>query len=137
MSRLCRVGRAAMADMLAHARDEAPNECCGLVLGTADFAERAVRCRNLLQSPTRFLLDPADHLAALKATRGSTQSVVGVYHSHPQTAPVLSETDRLEAAYPEYVHLIVSPSADPAHGEIRAYSFDRGNFFPLELVPVG
>jgi proteasome lid subunit RPN8/RPN11 len=118
----------------AHAREEDPDECCGLLLGTGNLADRAVRCRNLLASPTRFQLDPADHIAAIRAVRGTPQSIVGVYHSHPRAAPVPSRTDLEEAAYPEYVYCIVSLLDDRAAEDLRAYRLDHGNFVAVEIV---
>ena len=44
--------------MLAHAREEAPRECCGLLVGKGDAVERSVRARNLDARPTRYLIDP-------------------------------------------------------------------------------
>src|SRR3954467_10872025 len=64
-------------EMLAHARDEAPNECCGLLVGTRDSIERSIRARNREASPTRYLIDPEDHFAAIHGARTSGQRVVG------------------------------------------------------------
>ena len=76
------------------------------------------------------------HFAALKAVRGSTHAVVGAYHSHPRTPAVPSETDLAEAAYADYLHLIVSLAEPADGGAVRAFRIDRGNFGAVELVPV-
>ena len=44
-------------ELEAHAREEAPNEACGLVVMNEGTAERYVRGRNAAASPYRFELD--------------------------------------------------------------------------------
>lgn len=120
-----------MEAILAHARDEAPLECCGLLLGGAKRLVAAVRGRNLLASPTRFQLDPQDHFAALRLARGRGVDIVGTYHSHPASPAVPSPRDLREASYPDFLYLIAGlPDED-----IRAYRLRDGNFRRVELVP--
>jgi len=126
-----------LGEIAAHARDEAPLECCGVLIGARHRIERVSRARNKLRSPTRYLIDPEDHFAALKSARETGQAVVGFYHSHPASSPVPSDTDRLEAAYPGHWHLIASPGDATEPPEIRAFQIlDSGNFLPVTLVPI-
>jgi [CysO sulfur-carrier protein]-S-L-cysteine hydrolase len=120
--------------IVAHARDDLPNECCGLLIGTADFVQDVVRARNVRRSPTKFQVEPADHFAALRRARGAGLKVVGAYHSHPNGPSGPSETDRLRLNDPTMVHVIVSL----AHGTrtVRAFRFNDGTFSQLEFVPV-
>ena len=99
--------RAALDEIFAHAREAAPNECCGVLIGGAEAILAAVRARNLERSPTRYLLDPEDHFAARRIARAGNLQVVGFYHSHPQSAPFPSESDIAESAYAETIHVIV------------------------------
>ena len=108
---LVEIRQAVLADLIAHAREEAPNECCGVLVGTSGRIERSVRARNALGSPTRYRIDPRDQIAAIKSAREQRESVVGFYHSHPSSPPSPSDTDRVEAAYPGHCYLIVSPGA--------------------------
>ena len=129
------IRQAVIDELIAHARQEAPNECCGMLIGTRQRIERAVRARNTLGSPTRYLIDPRDQIAAIKSARQRGESVVGFYHSHPNSSPDPSETDRMEAAYPGHWYLIVSPGPG-ADGEVRGFRLhDSGNFLAMTLVP--
>jgi len=120
--------------IVAHAVEEKPNECCGLLIGTADIVHDVVKARNVKKSPTKFEVAPADHFAALRRARSSGFEVIGAYHSHPNGPSGPSETDRLRLNDPTMVHVIVSL----AHGTrtVRAFRFREGNFSPLEFVPV-
>ena len=120
--------------IVAHALDERPNECCGLLIGVSEVIEDAVRARNVKRSATRFQVEPADHFAAIRRARSSGREVIGAYHSHPNGPSYPSETDRARLTDPSMFHVIVSL----AHGTrtVRAFRIVDGNFTPLELVPV-
>jgi proteasome lid subunit RPN8/RPN11 len=122
-----------VSEALAHARDEAPRECCGLLLGAAGRVERAYRARNALHSTTRYLVNPEDHFAALRAARADGLEVVGAYHSHPASPAEPSPRDHAEASYPGFLYLIVG-NVTAASPDIRAYSFESGNFRAVEIV---
>jgi proteasome lid subunit RPN8/RPN11 len=120
-----------IAELLAHAREEAPRECCGLLIGKGEAVVRSVRARNLDASATRYLIDPEDHFAAIRAARAEGLEVIGAYHSHPSSAPVPSPTDVAEAnSGSEFLYVIVSLSGD----EVRAYRMERGTFTPRPLT---
>jgi proteasome lid subunit RPN8/RPN11 len=106
-------------DVIAHAEQDAPDECCGLLVGHSLVIEEAVRTTNLERGPTRYRVDPAEHLALVKRLRGTGREVVGAYHSHPTTPAVPSASDVSEAFYPEFVYVIVSlEGTDP---QVRAW----------------
>jgi proteasome lid subunit RPN8/RPN11 len=78
------------AELVAHARDEAPNECCGLVLVRDGVAVEYIRGVNKLASPYRYELyiDPF----IWSEIDESVEQVI--FHSHPETEPRPSRTDR-------------------------------------------
>ncbi len=120
---------------MAHAREAAPAECCGLLLGRGDEIVDAVRARNVADDPTtRFLIDPADHFAAVRSARERGLEVVGFYHSHPVSAAEPSVHDIAEFSYPDHFYAIVSLRTEPA--EIRLFRFRDGNFRVIALVTV-
>jgi proteasome lid subunit RPN8/RPN11 len=129
-----KIRQAIFDQIVAHALEERPNECCGLLIGTDGIVEDAVRARNVRRSPTRFQVEPADHFAAIRRARAAGREVIGAYHSHPNGPSGPSDTDRVRLTDPSMFHIIVSL----AHGTrtVRAFRLSDGNFSPLELVPV-
>ncbi len=124
---------AAVVDaIIAHALDDTPRECCGLLFGAGPRIARAVRTRNAQSGTARYLVDPEDHFAAIREARSLGLSIVGAYHSHPASAPVPSPLDLEEAAHEFYY--VIAGIADPARPEVRAFQLTRGNFRPLRLV---
>ena len=129
-----KIRQQALDAIVAHAVEDLPNECCGLLLGNAEIVEDVARARNVKRSRTKFQVEPADHFAAIRRARASGLEIVGAYHSHPSGPSGPSEIDRARLTDPAMFHVIVSL----AHGTrtVRAFRIADGNFSPLELVPV-
>lgn len=128
------VRRRVVRAMLVHARRAAPHECCGLLSGTAHRVELASQARNTAETPaTRYLVEPADHFAALKQARRTGREIVGAYHSHPASLPMPSSTDRADA-HPDFLYVIVS--LVDCRRRIRGWRLERGNFVEVRLVIV-
>jgi [CysO sulfur-carrier protein]-S-L-cysteine hydrolase len=128
--------RASVRDaMIAHAREEAPVECCGLLLGTRGLIEEAIRTHNLRRSTTAYLIDPADHFAAIRRARMEGRMIVGAYHSHPRSPAAPSAVDLREAHDADLVYLIVS-LADPRTPDVRGYRLASAEFVAAALLDV-
>lgn len=126
------IRRTAVDVMLADARRALPNECCGLLIGNAVVIDRAAPARNLRASPDRYLIDPADHCAALRVARAAGFEVVGAYHSHPDGTLRPSAVDCREATYPEFIYAIVSPEG-ARRGRVAAFRLRRDGFDEVRL----
>lgn len=127
-----RIPAAIVREMVTHAREEAPRECCGLLVGNRDVVVRSMRARNRDAKATRYLIDPEDHFKAIRAARDEGLEVIGAYHSHPASAPVPSATDIAEAnSGSDFLYVIVSLLDE----DVRAYQIDAGACKPLALSP--
>jgi len=121
-----------LREMEAHALEEAPNECCGVVAvepcrgdGPAR-AMRVRRARNIHESPKRFEIDGRDVLAAINEFDDAGWEIGAIYHSHTHTAPYPSQTDINFAASWPGVEWIIVGLADPSAPEIRSYLIEKG-----------
>lgn len=114
MNGRCRITRTAVEDIVAHAREARPAECCGLLLGSGTTIAEAVRTRNTSDDPNKFFIEPRAHIEARREARGRGLDVLGFYHSHPHSPPEPSPTDLAEASYPDDLYLIINPATDPA-----------------------
>jgi proteasome lid subunit RPN8/RPN11 len=120
----------ALSDILRHAREAAPRECCGLLVGAGDSVVRTVRAANLDPAPTRYSIDPIDHFRAIRGARADSLEVIGAYHSHPASAAIPSATDIAEATSgADFVYLIVSLVDE----DVRAYRIDEGTAVRIPL----
>ena len=97
-------------EIIGHAREAAPEECCGLIGGSNDgTAQTIYRTRNIAPSPlVTYEAAPEDLFAAQRAMRARGEELIAIYHSHPRSKdPQPSETDVRLAYYPSAVYLIV------------------------------
>ena len=119
----CRV--TARVAMLAHARKEAPRECCGLLAGRGRRITLAIPLRNVDRRPrVRFRLDPAEHIAVRRALRALSPAleIVGVYHSHPKGPAVPSAADIAESNYPDWFFAVL----DGRRNAVRVFQIRNG-----------
>jgi desampylase len=107
-----RISRVLLAQIVAHAQDSTPEECCGLLLGLGQ--PEAVTISAVMPAPNvatdpmmRFEVDPETLLAAGKAARQGGPSVLGHYHSHPRGPAAPSVADAHMAARDGRFALIV------------------------------
>ena len=122
-------------DVLAHAREEAPRECCGVLIGDAGRVSESARATNLEAGTTRFRIDPRDHIEAIRAARARQLDIIGFYHSHPRSRAYPSETDIAESGYAGAMHLIVGV-CDGAQ-EARLFTIDGTTITELPVVIAG
>ena len=114
------------AQLAEHAREESPNEACGLVVMRDGIAERYERGRNALASPYRFELEIAPETWFLE----DDGYQLAVFHSHPETEPKPSRTDLANIGlWKGRPYLIYSLARD----ELRAYTIDGDGWNALEL----
>jgi [CysO sulfur-carrier protein]-S-L-cysteine hydrolase len=108
-------------EMVAHAREDLPNECCGMIAGRDGEATGVIRVENAAASPLRYEMDSQGQYNALKTIEDGGAELLGIYHSHTKSAAYPSQTDVNQAvAWPEQVYVIVS-LADPDAPDVRAY----------------
>ncbi|HEX5929229.1 MAG TPA: M67 family metallopeptidase [Solirubrobacterales bacterium] len=116
-----KISQSLIDEMVAHAREDLPNECCGMVGGRDGEAAEVVRVANAAASPLRYEMDPRGQFDALKSIEGGGGELLGIYHSHTKSAAYPSQTDVNQAvAWPDQVYLIVS-LADPDSPDVKAF----------------
>jgi proteasome lid subunit RPN8/RPN11 len=104
-----------LARIEASAREAFPYECCGLLIGVTETESlvrvtRIAESRNLAlpECADRFEIDPALQFSLLRELRGTAESIVGVYHSHPDGRPSPSPRDLEDARDPSLIWLITA-----------------------------
>jgi [CysO sulfur-carrier protein]-S-L-cysteine hydrolase len=88
-----RIPRSIYDELLEHAREEAPNECCGLIGGIDGEAKTVYRARNAEASPLRYNLDPRDQIRIYGEIDRNGEDLAAIYHSHTASPAYPSQTD--------------------------------------------
>ena len=128
-----RIPRSIYGEMLEQAREEAPNECCGILGGKDGAATTLYRATNAEASPLRYTLDPDDLFRiTFREIPDHDEEMLAIYHSHTKSPAFPSQTDINLATYPDSVYLIVSL----AEGEepLRGFRIDDGEVTEVDLT---
>ncbi len=127
-----RIARELYDQLIAHARAEAPNECCGMI-ATADGRAVGVHpAENAAASPLRYEIDGRQQLEILTAIEDAGHELGAIYHSHTRTAPEPSQTDVNLAFYPDALYVIVGVAGEQP--DVRAWRIAAGAVSEAELV---
>ena len=127
-----RIPKHVYEELLAHAREEAPNECCGLIGGSDAQAQTVYRARNAEASPLRYNLDPQDQFRIMTQMEERGEELAAIYHSHTASPAYPSQTDINLAAYPDAIYVILSL----AEGEepLRGFTISDGKVDEVDLA---
>jgi proteasome lid subunit RPN8/RPN11 len=111
--------------VLAHARRDHPDECCGVIAGRDGVATRLFEMANAERSPTGFTFDSAEWLRVHRSMEDADEDLLVVYHSHTMTEAYPSRTDvRWSENTPGTSWLLVSTRSDA--DEVRSFRIDGG-----------
>jgi proteasome lid subunit RPN8/RPN11 len=128
-----RIAQDLLDEIVAHAREEAPNECCGMVAGRDGEATRVFRARNAFESPLRYEVHPQDQLRITMEIEDAGEELAAIYHSHTKSEAYPSQTDvNLAANWPDPVYVICS-IADPKGPVVRGFHIRDGEVAEAEL----
>jgi len=130
-------------EMIAHAREEDPNECCGILAASQGEIIKHYRITNTAKSPYRYSMDTKELLNASREIDKLEWQLLVIYHSHTHTEAYPSATDvRLalwrdsqEVIWPGTYYVLVS-LMDKANPVIRAFSIQDGGSISEEKLAV-
>ena len=119
-------------EIVAHAREDAPNECCGIIAGNDGQAVKLFRAANAEASPYRYSVDPKDLFRIYRECEENGWSFLAIYHSHTASEAYPSPTDVKLAFWPEAYYVLVSLQ-DTERPVVRAFRILDGAVSEEEL----
>ena len=129
-------------EMTAHALQEDPNECCGILAGPKDAVAKIYPITNTVASPVRYLMHPQEQLNAMLDADRNGWEIIAFYHSHTHSAAYPSPTDVRMAQQSgwlgEDVYYILISLENKANPDIRAYHIQPNGEIqkqPFTVVP--
>ena len=116
-----------MAELITHALEDDPNECCGLLLGTGDDADELHRMSNVSKKPiSRYTMQPGELVETQEKAKKSDREFIAIYHSHTFTQGYPSLTDIKNAVKVSNIsarHVIIS-LVEKSRPVIRAFAIN-------------
>ena len=120
-------------EIAAHAHEEAPNECCGMVGSLDGQAVSLYRARNAEASPLRYVVHPQDQFRIMEQMDERGEELGAIYHSHTKSPAFPSQTDiNLAEGWPDPLYVICS-IADPGSPDVRAFAIRDGGVEEVAL----
>lgn len=110
-----------------HAKNEAPEECCGFILNDSTACKANNSSQNKSQ---RFSISAEDYLQAARLGK-----ITAIYHSHPSTEATFSEYDKFNSINHNLIYVLYSlkdnsfSQFDPSLSSFNEYvgrNFDIG-----------
>ena len=123
-----------LRSIIAHARDEAPRECCGIISGKEGQPVELYRARNIAEGNSFYEIDPAQLIEFefdIMPARGT--EIIAIYHSHPISPAYPSPTDVQLAYWTDAVYVICS-LADPDRPDVRGFRIREGAITEVGLT---
>ena len=128
-----RISREMLDEIAAHAREEAPNECCGMIGARDGEATSLYRARNAEASPLRYVVHPQDQFRIMERMDELGEELGAIYHSHTKSPAYPSQTDiNLAEGWPEPLYVICS-IADAGAPDVRAFEIRGGGVEEVAL----
>ena len=122
--------------MIAHARREAPIECCGVLGGKDGRILKLYQATNAEHSRYCYNIEPQELFRINQECEENGWQFLAIYHSHPDSAAYPSPTDvRLAALWPESVYFIIS-LLSPENPKVRAFRIRDGEVTEEEIEVV-
>jgi len=92
------LNQAQVDSLIEHSTKSHPNESCAMLLGTYSNQQWNVKevflTNNMEQSETNFTISPEELLHGHQLAEKKQLELVGVFHSHPNSNAVPSDTDK-------------------------------------------
>ena len=121
--------------ILKHARENLPEEACGLIAGKKDGNNKSIEkvycLTNIDHSNEHFSLDPKEQLAAVKDMRANGLVPLGNWHSHPSSPSRPSVEDIRLAFDSKASYLILSLMAD--YPVLNSFHIEGGEWTKEDL----
>lgn len=136
---MLQISQGLVANLLAHARTDHPDEACGVIAGPAgsDSPTRFIPMVNAARSPTFYEFDSADLLKLYRELDSNDEDPVVIYHSHTSTEAYPSRTDIAYASEPFAHYVVVSTretGTEDGPYELRSFRIVDGEVTEEEIV---
>jgi proteasome lid subunit RPN8/RPN11 len=112
-------------EMVGHAREEYPRECCGMLAGENSAISKLFKIKNIAQRIDEYELDPLEQVNAFEKIDRLSLKLLGIYHSHPDNPCHPSRLDIHQAFYPDTLFFIISLK-DMTDFQLRAFKMCEG-----------
>ena len=138
---MIKISKSKLDEMIEHAREENPNECCGILVGTSNSVFEVHKITNDAKSPYRYVMNPQQQLDVILDCDKKDLDMIAFYHSHTRTEAYPSDTDvrmALQSGWLEdmIIYILVSLE-DKLNPVVKSYSISETGEISEQCIQVG
>ena len=90
---MIKISKSHLDEIIEHAKEESPNECCGILVGTSNKVSQVYKITNDAKSQYRYVMNPQQQFDVERDCRGNDLDMIAFYHSHTHSEAYPSDTD--------------------------------------------
>ena len=136
---MIQITKADYEKIIAHAKANLPEEACGLIAGSKDGdikkIEKVYLLTNIDHTNEHFSMDPREQLAAVKDMRANGLTMLGNWHSHPESPSRPSEEDK-RLAYDSTVNYLILSLMNIDEPVLKAFDIDKDKNVTVEPMEI-
>ena len=121
------------SEIIAHARQEKPRECCGVIIGPPGEPTELRRMINTYEGIDFYDIDGLEILKLQEELDEREWELIAVYHSHPVSQARPSARDIEYASLANWVHIICSLE-DDQNPVVNAFLIEDDIVTVLEIL---
>ena len=134
---MIQITKADYEKIIAHAKANLPEEACGLIAGSKDGdikkIEKVYLLTNIDHTNEHFSMDPREQLAAVKDMRSNGLTMLGNWHSHPESPSRPSEEDK-RLAYDSKASYMILSLMDRENPVLNSFRIEGSNAEKENLI---
>jgi len=122
-----KIPRRVIAEMITHALEKDPNECCGVLLAKGENITKSLKVCNVHENKIkRYTMDPVQFMEIEANADKKNEKIVAFYHSHTHSQGYPSATDvknAVESGWIDPYYVLIS-LVEKTRPYVRAYRID-------------
>lgn len=124
--------KSSYVEIIDHCRSELPFEACGILSGINHTVYTVWKLNNEIKSDRRFFIGKETVNKTLQKIIQKREEVLGIYHSHPSTAPIPSNTDLF--SHPDTNVKMIIVSLKKVNPIMKCYKIENKNYKEVTVI---
>ncbi len=135
---MIKISKLHVDELIQHAEEESPNECCGILVGTLNSVSQVHKIINDAKSPYRYVMNSQQQLDVILDCDRNNLDMIAFYHSHTHSAAYPSDTDvrmAVQSGWLDIIYILVSLE-DKSNPIVKSYLINENGEIAEESMEV-
>ena len=135
---MIKISKSHLDEIIEHAKEESPNECCGILVGTSNSVSKVHKIINDAKSPYRYVMNSQQQLDVILDCDRNDLDMIAFYHSHTHSPAYPSDTDvrmAVQSGWLDIIYILISLE-DKSNPIVKSYSINENSEILEESIEV-